>query len=409
MTDLIDDFLNSLAREMPRCDAERLGAERYGSPRLSAFELLGTKETTLSYVIADLLDPRGTHGQGVLFLNALLRAIKQPEVHVRDAIRVQREFMTKNTRRIDILIETPTSLIGIENKPFARQGENQLIDYHKDLEERAGDRKHCLVFLSDSDPETARDVTKIIRFYDWGEDLPSLCGMLSEVDSEIRAPRAQAFVKDFHNWIARHFGGEEMTDELETYSEEVLMRLKRGRDQKAIGAVMLASDQIRSEVIDQIGQHIWTELKEIYPDLEGEDGELSEWIDERHRPWTMRAPSWPENCVLAIEAHKYGAADIYYGIRALKPGTPEAEQEPDNVCHDRDHFEGGLQDVANGSSSNWWPWHQNPPKPVWSQEFIARLLIETNGEIAEHDDVKKITADMIRLAEIINSSGSRPV
>ena len=53
----IDTFLTALADEMPRCDAERLGAERYGSPRLSAFELLGTNETTLSDVIAERLDP----------------------------------------------------------------------------------------------------------------------------------------------------------------------------------------------------------------------------------------------------------------------------------------------------------------------------------------------------------------
>ncbi|MGK7754320.1 MULTISPECIES: PD-(D/E)XK nuclease family protein [unclassified Roseovarius] len=405
MANLIDDFLNALASEMPRCDAERLGAERYGSPRLSAFELLGTKETTLSYVISDLLDPRGTHGQGTLFLNAMLRAIKQPEVHVRDAIRVQREFLTKHKRRIDILIETPNSLIGIENKPFAGQGESQLIDYHTDLVERAGDRRTpCLVFLSDSDPETAKNHTNILRFYDWGEDLPSLSGMLREVDGEIRSTRSRAFVKDFHDWIARHLGGEEMTDELEPYAEEVLARLKRRRDRKAIGAVMLASDSIRCEVIDEIGQHFWTILRKTYPDLEREEGELSVSIDVDKDSWAMRDPSWPKNCVLAIEAQKKGACDVIYGIQALKPGTPEAEREPNYVCHDREGFEEGLQDLANGSSSNWWPWYQSAPTSAWSQEFIARLLIETNGEIVEHDDVKKMTADMIRLAEIIHTS-----
>ena len=399
-----EEFLDALIREMPRCDAERVGAERYGAPRLSAFELLGTKENTLSDVIADLLDPRGTHGQGPLFLNALLRAIDEPVVHVRDGVRVTREFATRYKRRIDIVIETPTSLVGIENKPFAGQGTDQLSDYHADLVARAGDRRSCLVFLSDTDPETAQDVTRIVRFWDWGEDHPSLCGLLNDVRDDIRASPTHAFVDDFLGWIARHFGGETMTDELEPYTEEVLARFEQTEDRKAIGAVLLAGEKIRAEVIDRIGQHVWSALSETDPDLHGEDGELSGWIDEKYGTWRMWRSSWPPNCTLAIEAQQGGAKGVCYGVRALKPDSSDAASSPENVCDQRAMVDGAVDSVPGGSRSVWWPWYRTAPTPNWTQEFIARLLIEANGAIEDHPDVRRMTADLVELAGAIDAA-----
>ncbi|WP_299842660.1 PD-(D/E)XK nuclease family protein [uncultured Jannaschia sp.] len=410
MTEWTREFLDSLSGEMPRCDVERHGAERYGSPRLSVFELLGMNENTLSDVIAELLDPRGTHGQGVLFLNAFLRAIDEPGVHGRTAVRVVREFVTRHGRRIDILIETPTSLIGIENKPFAGQSENQLSDYHFDLVTRAGERlRPRLVFLSDSDPMTAKDKAKIVRFHDQDDRHPSLIGLLNETHGDIRSPRARAFVEDFCGWVTRNLGDEVMTDELEPYAEEVLSRFEHTNDRKAIGAVMLAGARIRHEVIDRIGKHILDVLSGQYPDVETEDDGLSGSIDARFESWTMRRPSWPENCFLAIEGQSSGAKDICYGIVALKQGTSEAERYPDEVYHARDHLEAALQDVANGSTSDWYPWYRRAPTPNWSQEYIARLLIEADGQVELHDDVKKMTADIVQLAGVIEGVCDRPV
>lgn len=398
----ISDFLTSIRAEMPRCDAERVGAERYGSPRLSAFELLGTNENVLSNVLAELFDPRGAHGQGTLFLNALLRAIGERIVHTREPVKITREFVTKHRRRIDILIETNSALIGIENKPFAVQSENQLSDYQKDLEERAGKRKPRLIFISDSDPDTAKEYVTPLRFYDWGKNESSICGLLDEVHGDIRSYHARAFVEDFGNWIKRHFGGEDnMMDELEFYAEEILKHFEIAEERKSIGAVLLAGDRIRREVIDKIGSHIWCTLLEAYPDLEGEDGELSGRIDQKHTAWKIRRPSWPENCCLAIEAGKNSAGGVFYGVRALKPETANARNSPDSVCFERDIIEGSLQDVANGSSTNWWPWYQMAPTSNWTQDFIARLLIDTDGRVETHNDVERMSADLLRLADAI--------
>ena len=57
--------------------AKQLDAEldRHLARRFNVFDYLRTDELGLSRVIADLLDPRATHGQGELFLETLLERI----------------------------------------------------------------------------------------------------------------------------------------------------------------------------------------------------------------------------------------------------------------------------------------------------------------------------------------------
>ena len=122
----------ALAAEMPRCDAERHGAELYGAPRFSVFSLFGDKETTLSRILADLFDPKGAHGQGLLFLNSLLKMVGQEPISRLDRsvqIRIEAPVPVvgrKTPRRIDILVETSDRLIGIENKKWTGESEDQL-------------------------------------------------------------------------------------------------------------------------------------------------------------------------------------------------------------------------------------------------------------------------------------------
>ena len=154
----LSELLSDLGDQLPRLDAHVTGAELYGAPRLSVFRLLSPTEPTLSRVIADLLDPRGSHGQGELFLNSLLEKVDLPPVTIRDIVRVTREVRTTpKNRRIDIVVETPRVVLGIENKPWAGQLENQLKDYWEYLVGRgkAAGKLAKLVFLSDQQAETS--------------------------------------------------------------------------------------------------------------------------------------------------------------------------------------------------------------------------------------------------------------
>ncbi|KQT51207.1 hypothetical protein ASG47_18710 [Devosia sp. Leaf420] len=145
----VRDAISHMALMVPTLDANRAGIDLYGAPAFSAFSVFSPNENTLSRIVVELFDPAGSHGQGALFLNAMLRAIGIPGVNPREAIRVRREVLTRARRRIDIVIEMPRYVIGIENKPWAVQQPNQLGDYLSELSADLRGRTPVLVFLSD--------------------------------------------------------------------------------------------------------------------------------------------------------------------------------------------------------------------------------------------------------------------
>jgi hypothetical protein len=70
----LDAFFSALEADLARArEAKRL-ADLHDAPDFNVFRYLKQDENLLSDIIADLLDPRGTHGQGPMFLDKFLRA-----------------------------------------------------------------------------------------------------------------------------------------------------------------------------------------------------------------------------------------------------------------------------------------------------------------------------------------------
>src|SRR5699024_2003473 len=126
--------------------AMRAGKARYASrfaPDFTVFDFIDTRETKLSAIIAALLDPEGEHSQGTTFLRAFLQCLAPgapvlgsvAETGTGQDITVSVEHETDGHRYIDILIDLPDALIGIENKPWAEDQPNQVRDYAAYLED----------------------------------------------------------------------------------------------------------------------------------------------------------------------------------------------------------------------------------------------------------------------------------
>ena len=94
---------------------------------------LSGKENVHSDIIATLLNPKGSHNKGVLFLKLFLKEclnITEKEFDVNNII-VKREDKRDNGR-IDILIKNSKNQeIFIENKIYAGDQENQIVRYKK--------------------------------------------------------------------------------------------------------------------------------------------------------------------------------------------------------------------------------------------------------------------------------------
>lgn len=121
-------------------------------------------EVTHSSVIAEFLNPKGSHGQGVLFLEAFLKELQgyygSFNEFKLDEVKVETEKVVKKGR-LDILISNKSGQgIIIENKIYASDQENQLIRYNDFAKNYFNN--YTILYLSldgrDADAKNSKDV-----------------------------------------------------------------------------------------------------------------------------------------------------------------------------------------------------------------------------------------------------------
>lgn len=121
------------------------------APKFNIFNFVRRDENALSFIISNLLDPQGDHEQGTVFLRLFLDMLdlklnreksylwSKVEKNI-DKARCVTESATgqieNRQRRIDIVVDFGNFGIGIENKPWACDQKDQLLDYSLELEKR---------------------------------------------------------------------------------------------------------------------------------------------------------------------------------------------------------------------------------------------------------------------------------
>lgn len=131
-------------------DHERTEASRFCLIRILG---LGEMEKTHSRILADLLNPQGTHGQGRLFLEGFLDHIGLADVQEKlisniAHVTVMPELAVTGEARPDIVVScVPWFLIVIENKIRSGEGYEQLKKYRIWLcKQKAAEKR--LVYLT---------------------------------------------------------------------------------------------------------------------------------------------------------------------------------------------------------------------------------------------------------------------
>jgi hypothetical protein len=156
MSRAIPQLLDSVSRELKALEIARQRYAKQLAPNFSVFDYIYTDEIMLSKIIADLLNPYGEHAQGSLFLSLFLKQLTLNETWENidlgyAKITVQTEKLTAENRRMDIYIHIQTKEqsfgICIENKPFAADGNKQLIDYATEMKRLHRQNWH-IVYLS---------------------------------------------------------------------------------------------------------------------------------------------------------------------------------------------------------------------------------------------------------------------
>jgi hypothetical protein len=144
-------FSGNLQYRLKVLGQTRQHTDRLLATRFNVFDYIRADENRLSDVIRDLLDANGTHGQGDLFLREFLDTVCDVVPTgwtFRSAVRENStSLIESHRRRIDIVVDLQSFGIGIENKPWADDQDDQIRDYVAHLGRRfAG--KFVIVYLS---------------------------------------------------------------------------------------------------------------------------------------------------------------------------------------------------------------------------------------------------------------------
>jgi len=216
MTDRISAYFSELRFRFDILKKHSLESDLFLSTRFSVFDYIYVDENKLSDIIADLLNPRGKHGQCDLYLNEFIKIINRKDLIKSSFPKVNREmgttFISRTQRRMDILIEWTTNGIMIENKPWADDQYEQILDYKRNLEKRYND-KFIIVYLSKSyqnpseesisknDLDILIQKNQFIQISFENELLLWIKNCIKESQSE----KMRHFLQDFSNYINDNF------------------------------------------------------------------------------------------------------------------------------------------------------------------------------------------------------------
>ena len=228
----IVDSLISINQVIENFRVQRERTELYDSNRFNPFQFLRTDEMGLSKILAFLLDPTETHGQGDLFLNSFLKFIGKHQFLAYKKVNIYREKTTKETtkenRRHDIFIEGLLDnkiawVISIENKlQGAVDREDQMNDYAIDLKNYVSE-SYFLIYLpvfSNNPPEIS------ISEKDWAKLMTKKKAMVLSASMIIQwldntiiiAPAVKQFCNDFKKFLSEDImGNTQNSNELVEY------------------------------------------------------------------------------------------------------------------------------------------------------------------------------------------------
>ncbi len=219
----VEEFFRDLKFRYRIVKTAKEQVDRYLASDFNLVAITRPEETDISRFIALLLEPKGTHGQGDVFLQKFVEILKRelPEGSVsrftansdkfKDA-QIITEYTTSKGRRIDLLIKLPTGFrIGIENKIYAGDQEKQLLDYSEYLKDTSGNN-YVLIYLTcgertpsmESIPEELRKKLEKTGNFISLSYKKFLIPWLQECLKGCEADKVRWFIRDFITWVYKN-------------------------------------------------------------------------------------------------------------------------------------------------------------------------------------------------------------
>ena len=410
----LERLFNELA---PRLEAARTverELDRQLARRFNAFDYLHPDEQRLSKMIRDLLDPEGPHGQGQIFLRLFLEGVEFARGTDLRNSRVDVEWSIEGGRSLDIAVRIgDRHCLTIENKPYARDGKDQIRNYLDWLEENYGDR-FLLIYLSPRgeapsdysvEPADLRDeagnpartfrIMSYHRAEDGAEDDEfepfrtgfGLADWLRECREHCDVERLRWFLREAETFCERRFGGSAMT----TCEHKIIKDfvLADNRNWATACAIQRALPEIDATVRRQFLEIIATRLIErgyrsrsYYTDKPYSfvQADLRRWCQYQY----AEDPEWSRTS-LYLEAEQARGNDWHIGI--CSP-VSKSKMPADDLTR-RKRIEERLNDEMKISEPDeWWPWLEFVDERYRNWDLLIpdlhRELQQNGGEITDY-------------------------
>ena len=450
-------FVNGLK---PRLDAARdLESElnRHLAHRFNVLDYVRTDELGLSRVIADLLNPRASHGQGPLFLQALLNNLKLTKrwagLHP-DGASVSLERVITAQRRIDVYVQIPSNdrlyCLAIENKPYASDQENQVRDYLEHLARKFQER-FLLIYLSPAgetpsdwslpeenldqwtgrflvmsyhdDVEAVGDEEGLVDAYEAFRDSFSLTDWLSECYQNCQVERLRWFLRDALLFCQRTFGDHHMTTDSEARTVEEYL-LSNPENLAVARAVYESWPGVRDHVCKRFLEHLRGRIErevaqripafahdvEINCRYDGKKNEAT-WLRLYRTSWKRYDSGWSQSrgrTYVFLGAER-GVTGWYRGVGSPLSARQMTEAEKARRSRLDERLGIALDNI--GQRTDWCPqWVYADGRMRNWNGLVPELLreCESSGEITEYfvDAVLDIAEKAVPVIDEIEGSGS---
>jgi hypothetical protein len=377
----------------------------YLSNRFNVFRCLSPDERNLSSIIRDLMDAKGTHGQGERFLKCFLDVLDLKEVSITNPTRPECEVPTSYGRKphrwMDIELSPDGRFgIGIENKPWARDQPGWVEDYAEHL----GKKYHgnyLLLFLTrtDREPESAQDKGKKKELEDQGKFRTlhfdkEFRYWLECCWKECQSERVRSFLKDFRNY-ALTMEGTGMVSENEVRLVLEYME-KRPESLRVAWAARSAWNQLKErraeEFLGRLQGALDSDLSNVQ--IKPDGAWASGWkmdnpgkrILEKYA-FRMYKPPWGGRHAIVLEADDKGGKNFFIGVWKNGANVPHIDG--------LDRVLDQALTVTHGKPNDWWEWWR------WADDRFRNWdAPDTLGEMLKEDALEYFKNAMLDIAKI---------
>lgn len=213
-------FTQTLHHKLAIHEAAMAMVDRKLATKLNVLHLLPPGENGMSTLLRELLDPNGSHGQGDRFLLRFLEMIGLPRPSTPRAASVATEHYTRHGpakgRWIDLLIRYDGYAIGIENKLWAGDQQNQVRDYLEDVRRQGPDGAWLIYLtpdgrfpsewsLSNEDAGSAGGSLRLLAYVSRETAQRDIVTWLADCNHICEAPKTREFLTDFEEHLLRRF------------------------------------------------------------------------------------------------------------------------------------------------------------------------------------------------------------